>query len=68
METKLRIVQRWGSISVRPERTMLSPIPGTSKILHLEENIAAADGTLSEADFAALPDRDAALVARDRRP
>src|SRR6185437_3591151 len=30
------------------------PIPGTSKVRHLEENVAAAAITLSDADFAAL--------------
>ncbi|WP_319519183.1 aldo/keto reductase [uncultured Martelella sp.] len=30
------------------------PIPGTSKVAHLKENVAAADITLSDADFAAL--------------
>jgi aryl-alcohol dehydrogenase-like predicted oxidoreductase len=30
------------------------PIPGTSKVAHLEENAAAANIVLSDADFAAL--------------
>jgi pyridoxine 4-dehydrogenase len=30
------------------------PIPGTSKVAHLEENIAAATTQLSDDDFAAL--------------
>ena len=30
------------------------PIPGTSKVAHLEQNVAAADITLSDEDFAAL--------------
>jgi aryl-alcohol dehydrogenase-like predicted oxidoreductase len=30
------------------------PIPGTSKVAHLEENVAAAAIKLSDADFAAL--------------
>lgn len=34
-------------------RVML-PIPGTSKVRHLEENVAAAGVTLSDEDFAAL--------------
>jgi len=33
--------------------TML-PIPGTSKVAHLEENVAAADLTLTDDEFAAL--------------
>ena len=37
---------------------VMLPIPGTSKVAHLEENIAAADIHLSEDDFAAL-DREA---------
>jgi pyridoxine 4-dehydrogenase len=37
---------------------VMLPIPGTSKVAHLEENIAAADVHLSEDDFAAL-DREA---------
>jgi pyridoxine 4-dehydrogenase len=30
------------------------PIPGTSKVSHLEENVAAADIQLSDEEFAAL--------------
>jgi aryl-alcohol dehydrogenase-like predicted oxidoreductase len=30
------------------------PIPGTSKVKHLEENVAAVSIDLSEKDFAAL--------------
>ena len=30
------------------------PIPGTSKVKHLEENVAAADIKLSDEDFQAL--------------
>ena len=37
---------------------VMLPIPGTSKVAHLEENVAAADIRLSEDDFAAL-DREA---------
>ncbi|RCS25622.1 aldo/keto reductase [Phyllobacterium salinisoli] len=33
---------------------VMLPIPGTSKIAHLEENVAAAGITLSDEDFAAL--------------
>ncbi|QQX92529.1 aldo/keto reductase (plasmid) [Gluconobacter sphaericus] len=33
---------------------VMLPIPGTSKVAHLEQNVAAADITLSEEDFAAL--------------
>ena len=33
---------------------VMLPIPGTSKVAHLEQNIAAAEVTLSEAQFAAL--------------
>lgn len=33
---------------------VMLPIPGTSKVRHLEENVAAADIALSDADFAAL--------------
>ncbi len=33
---------------------VMLPIPGTSKVKHLEENVAAADITLSDADFKAL--------------
>ena len=36
---------------------VMLPIPGTSKVKHLEENTAAADIQLSDEDFAAL-DRD----------
>ncbi len=30
------------------------PIPGTSQAAHLEENVAAADITLTDAEFAEL--------------
>jgi len=33
---------------------VMLPIPGTSKVKHLEENVAAAGITLSDADFAEL--------------
>jgi pyridoxine 4-dehydrogenase len=33
---------------------VMLPIPGTSKVAHLEENVAAAALTLSQAEFAAL--------------
>ncbi|MFW7268247.1 aldo/keto reductase [Gluconacetobacter sp. Hr-1-5] len=33
---------------------VMLPIPGTSKVVHLEQNVAAADITLSDEDFAAL--------------
>lgn len=33
---------------------VMLPIPGTSKVRHLEENVAAADIVLSDDDFAAL--------------
>ena len=33
---------------------VMLPIPGTGKVRHLEENVAAADIALSDADFAAL--------------
>jgi pyridoxine 4-dehydrogenase len=33
---------------------VMLPIPGTSKVAHLEENVAAADIELSDDDFAAL--------------
>jgi len=33
---------------------VMLPIPGTSKVAHLEENVAAADIQLSDAEFAAI--------------
>ncbi len=33
---------------------VLLPIPGTSKVTHLEENVAAVNITLSEEEFATL--------------
>jgi aryl-alcohol dehydrogenase-like predicted oxidoreductase len=33
---------------------VMLPIPGTSKVSHLEQNVAAADITLSDAEFAEL--------------
>jgi aryl-alcohol dehydrogenase-like predicted oxidoreductase len=33
---------------------VILPIPGTSKVAHLEENVAAAEVVLSDEDFTAL--------------
>jgi aryl-alcohol dehydrogenase-like predicted oxidoreductase len=33
---------------------VMLPIPGTSKVKHLEQNVAAADIALSDEDYAAL--------------
>jgi aryl-alcohol dehydrogenase-like predicted oxidoreductase len=41
---------------------VMLPIPGTSKVAHLEENVAAVDVELSDAEFAEL-DRDARAAA-----
>jgi len=41
---------------------VMLPIPGTSKVKHLEENVAAADIALSDEEFAAL-DREGKAVA-----
>jgi pyridoxine 4-dehydrogenase len=41
---------------------VMLPIPGTSKVAHLEENVAAADIALSDAEFARL-DREGRKVA-----
>jgi aryl-alcohol dehydrogenase-like predicted oxidoreductase len=38
------------------------PIPGTSKVKHLEDNVAAAEIVLSEEDFAALDKAARALA------
>ncbi len=40
------------------------PIPGTGKVAHLEENVAAADLELSDDDFAALDEAGAAAWAQ----
>jgi aryl-alcohol dehydrogenase-like predicted oxidoreductase len=40
------------------------PIPGTSKVKHLEENVAAAAIHLSDADFRALDEQGKAAFAR----
>jgi pyridoxine 4-dehydrogenase len=37
---------------------VMIPIPGTSKVAHLEENVGAADIALTDAEFAALDDLD----------
>jgi aryl-alcohol dehydrogenase-like predicted oxidoreductase len=36
---------------------VMLPIPGTSSVNHLEENVAAANIALSDTDFAALDDQ-----------
>ena len=45
---------------------VMLPIPGTGKVGHLEENVAAAEITLSDAEFADL-DRQSAVKAPKRR-
>jgi pyridoxine 4-dehydrogenase len=42
---------------------VMLPIPGTAKVAHLIENVAAADVTLTDAEFAAL-DREGRAQAR----
>jgi pyridoxine 4-dehydrogenase len=64
VSTDKRLMALSGTYSVTPAQLALAwllkkssvmlPIPGTSSVKHLEENIAAADITLSEEDFAAL--------------
>jgi len=36
---------------------VMLPIPGTSKLAHLEENAGAADLTLTDAEFSSLDRR-----------
>ncbi len=43
---------------------VMLPIPGTSRVAHLEENVAAADITLSAEDFAALDAAGKALFEK----
>jgi aryl-alcohol dehydrogenase-like predicted oxidoreductase len=43
---------------------VMLPIPGTSKVKHLEENIAAVDIRLSDEEFAALDKEGKAAFAR----
>ena len=43
---------------------VMLPIPGTGKVAHLEENVAAADLELSDDDFAALDEAGAAAWAQ----
>ncbi|MEG6508150.1 aldo/keto reductase [Methyloligella sp. 2.7D] len=42
---------------------VMLPIPGTGKVKHLEENVAAASLTLSDEDFAALDEQGRAAAA-----
>jgi aryl-alcohol dehydrogenase-like predicted oxidoreductase len=56
-----RIAQRYGATQGQIALAWLSkrspvmlPIPGTSKVKHLEENVAAAEITLSDEDFGEL--------------
>lgn len=46
---------------------VMLPIPGTSKVKHLEENTAAADLVLSDADFKALDDLGRAEWEKSRQ-
>ena len=43
---------------------VMLPIPGTSKVAHLEENVAATDITLSDQDFAALDQEGSAAFQK----
>jgi len=45
---------------------VMLPIPGTSKVAHLEENVAAVDIVLSDDDFAALDREGQAQFRRSR--
>ena len=42
----------WGNAP--PWRTVMLPIPGTSRVEHLEENVAAAGLELEEREFQAI--------------
>src|SRR5262249_52828031 len=42
---------------------VMLPIPGTSKVAHLEQNVAAAALSLSDAEFAELDQQGRALAA-----
>ena len=44
------------------------PIPGTSKVAHLEENVAAAEIELSDAEFEALSGGDSMKKPRAAGP
>ena len=46
---------------------VMLPIPGTSKVNHLEENVAAAGLTLSDADFGALSEQGRQESERQRQ-
>jgi pyridoxine 4-dehydrogenase len=59
--TLVAIAQRYGASTgqialawLLKRSPVMLPIPGTSKVKHLEENVAAADIELSDADFAEL--------------
>jgi pyridoxine 4-dehydrogenase len=58
------LAQQWGATPIKLARAWLLqhapvmlPIPGTSIIAHLEENLAAASVHLSDAQFEALTNR-----------
>jgi pyridoxine 4-dehydrogenase len=60
-ETLAAVAQRYGATTgqialawLLKRSPVMLPIPGTSKVAHLEENVAAADIDLSDADFAEL--------------
>jgi aryl-alcohol dehydrogenase-like predicted oxidoreductase len=46
----------------------LSPIPGTSKVAHPEENVASADIQLSDEEFAILDREGRSETAPNLRP
>ncbi len=47
---------------------LMLPIPGTSKVAHLEENVAAAGITLSDQEFAALDQQGSAAFRQGSGP
>jgi aryl-alcohol dehydrogenase-like predicted oxidoreductase len=60
-ETLAAVAQRYGATTgqialawLLKRSPVMLPIPGTSKVAHLEENVAAANIDLSDADFAEL--------------
>jgi pyridoxine 4-dehydrogenase len=46
---------------------VMLPIPGTSKVSHLEENVAAADIQLSDEEFQALDESGKSEFAKSKR-
>jgi pyridoxine 4-dehydrogenase len=66
--TKLRVTPAQVALAwVLAKSRVMLPIPGTSRVSHLEENVAAASIELADDDFTELDDAGRTVSAKRRR-